>query len=375
MKIMIDRETLIQTFFRERGMSERTKKGYAIPIKKYEDFTNYTINELIDIAEKEENQNIRWKNTKTREYLINYREYVYSNFSLGSAQSYFGRILTVYRHFEIEIPKLPYYSTKNSHHYAPILYDDLPDKEILKKSINIASPKIKALILFLSSSGVSRIDACDIRIKDYLNATKDYHHCDNIYDAIGEMNDKDVIPTFFLRRKKTSQDYFTFCTHEAVNAINEYLISREDELTSNSSLFDINYRYFGKSFERINNKLELGKVGAFNRLRAHMLRKYHATQLSDAGMSTEKINLIQGRKVKGIAHESYIRIKTETVKDEYIKALPYLVVSDENKFKTKLEQTEEELKIVREENKEIKNNMRKETEKIVSELLQEYLGE
>ena len=37
---MIDRETLIQTFFRERGMSERTKKGYAIPIKKYEDFTN-----------------------------------------------------------------------------------------------------------------------------------------------------------------------------------------------------------------------------------------------------------------------------------------------------------------------------------------------
>ena len=86
------------------------------------------INELIDIAEKEENQNIRWKNTKTREYLINYREYVYSNFSLGSAQSYFGRILTVYRHFEIEIPKLPYYSTKNSHHYAPILYDDLPDR-------------------------------------------------------------------------------------------------------------------------------------------------------------------------------------------------------------------------------------------------------
>ena len=105
---MIDRETLIHTFFHERGTSERTKQGYDIQIKKYEEFTKLPINELIDLAEKEENQNIRWKNTKTREYLINYREYLYSNFSLGSAQIYFSRILTVYRHFEIEIPKLPY---------------------------------------------------------------------------------------------------------------------------------------------------------------------------------------------------------------------------------------------------------------------------
>lgn len=372
---MIDRETLIHTFFHERGSSERTKQGYDIQIKKYEEFTKLPINELIDLAEKEENQNIRWKNTKTREYLINYREYLYSNFSLGSAQIYFSRILTVYRHFEIEIPKLPFYSAKNTYHYAPILYDDLPDKKILQKAIDIASAKFKALILFLSSSGVSRIDACNIKIKDYLYATKEYHNSDNIYDAISEMHNKDVIPTFFLRRKKTSQDYFTFCTHEAVNAINDYIISREEKLTAESPLFDIDYRYLGKSFEGINNKLKLGKVGAFNRLRAHMLRKYHASQLADAGMSTEKINLLQGRKIRGIAHESYIKIKTETVKEEYIKALPYLVVSDENKFKTKLEQTEEELKIVREKNKEIKNNMRKETEKIVSELLQEYLGE
>lgn len=372
---MIDRETLLQTFFRERGMAENTIKRYKLQIKYYENFTGNSILDLLNIAEKEEKNNIRWKNTETRKFLLNYREYLYSKHSIETAKVYFNGILTFYRHFEIEIPKLPYFSTKNSYHYTPITFNQLPDREILQHAFNIASQKLKPLIVFLSSSGLSRIDVSNITIQDYISATKEYHNSTNIYDAIAEMEHKDVIPTFFLRRQKTGQDYFTFCSHEAVKYINIYLLSREDNLSNESKLFDISYRYIGRSFENINKKLNLGTVGAFNRLRPHMLRKFHASQLAEAGFSTEKINLLQGRKVHGIAHESYIRIKPHVLKEEYIKALSYLLINDVNKFKTKLEQTEEELKIVKEENYNIKNNMRKETEKIVSELLQEYLGE
>ena len=359
--------------FNQRGTGKTTKKLYSLHIKNYEEFTEYDIVKLLNIAEKEENDNIRWKNTDTRRFLLNYREHLYSKHSVGTAKTYFSSILTFYRHFEIEIPQLPYFSTKNTFHYQQISYDKLPDREVLQQALNIAPQKMKPVILFLSSSGVSRIDAYNITIKDYLSATKEYHNSDDIYEAISQMNNIDVIPTFFLTRQKTKQDYFTFCSHEAVKSINLYLLSREDKLTNESKLFNISYRYIGKAFESINHKLNLGTVGAFNRIRAHMLRKYHASQLAEAGFSTEKINLLQGRKLQGVAHEAYIRIKPHVLKEEYIAALPFLVIEEVNKFKTELEQTKEELKQVKNENLEIKKNIRDETERIVNELLKEYL--
>ena len=73
-----------------------------------------------------------------------------------------------------------------------------------------------------------------------------------------------------------------------------------------------------------------------------MLRKYHASQLAESGMSTDHINLLQGRKVQGIAHEHYIRIKPEALREEYIEALPYLVIEDVNQYKTENQQLKEE---------------------------------
>ena len=369
---MKDRDNIIENFFYQRGTADSTKQAYKIQIKKYEDFTGYSIDQLINIADEDEKNNIRWKNTKTREFLVNYRKQLYEEYSINSAKLYFSRILTFYRHYEIEIPKLPYISTKNSRHYSSITFNHLPDRDVLQQALNIAPQKLKPLILFLSSSGVSRIDACNITIQDYLSATKEYHNSTNIYDAISEMHNKDVIPTFFLIRQKTKQDYFTFCSHEAVESINTYLLTREDKLNDESKLFNINYGHIGKSFIYINNKLGLGTVGPYNRIRAHMLRKYHASRLAEAGLSTDKINLLQGRKVQGIAHESYIRVKPTTLKEEYIKALPYLVVSDVNKFKTKLEQTREELTSVKKENHELKNTIHEEAAKAVEEILTQY---
>jgi uncharacterized protein (UPF0335 family) len=81
-----------------------------------------------------------------------------------------------------------------------------------------------------------------------------------------------------------------------------------------------------------------------------MLRKYHASQLAEAGMSTDHINLLQGRKVTGVAHESYIRLNPETLRQEYINALPYIVIEDINKYKTEVE-------TLTDENKELKTEL------------------
>lgn len=344
---------ILEQFFKERNSSQSTQITYTRSVKYYEKMTGHSINECLDIADDEEYNNIRWKNTQTRKWLLEYREWLYSEYNVSTAQLYLTAIMTIYRHFEVTIPPLPYYSTKNVRKTPPIKYDELPDREILKACLKVGSPLVRSLILFMSSSGISRIDVLNLTIEDWLNATADYHHHDNsVKYAIRDMRDEDIIPTFNLTRQKTGQDYFTFCSHEATKTINSYLLTRTETLTKDRPLFKINERYINMAFQRLNGYFNLGKVGIYNRLRPHMLRKYHASQLAESGMSTEHINLLQGRKLQGVAHESYIRIKPETLKDEYINALPYLVIVDANKYKTELE-------IVKEENESYKSQLDK----------------
>ena len=333
---------ILEQFFSERNSSPSTQTTYTRSVRYYETLTEHTIQECLDIADDEEYNNIRWKNTQTRKWILSYREWLYSKYNVSTAQLYLTAILTVYRHFEITIPPLPYFSKKGLKHSTPINYDDLPDRELLREVLQGVSPLVRALILFMSSSGISRIDVLNLTIQDYLNATKDYHNSDSVKKAIKEMRDEDIIPTFQLTRQKTGMDYFTFCSHEAVKSINAYLLTRTEILTPTRPLFKLHERYINMIFERLNEDFQLGKVGNYNRLRPHMLRKYHASQLAESGMGTDHINLLQGRKVTGVAHEHYIRIKPETLKEEYIKALPYLVIEDVNQYKTENQQLKEE---------------------------------
>ena len=339
---------MLERYFKERNSSKSTILTYTRSVHYYEEHTGHTLNECLDIADKEETDNIRWKNTRTREWILDYRDWLYHTYNMTTAQLYLRAIIAIYRHYEIHIPPLPYYSKKGLTQTPPINYNDLPDREILRTCLQTTTPLIRSLILFMSSSGISRIDTINLTIGDYLEATSEYHnHMNSIKYAINEMEDTDIIPTFHLRRQKTGVNYFTYCSHEAVKSINSYLLTRPETLTRNRPLFKIHERYINRIFEQLNTSLDLGKVGNYNRLRPHMLRKYHASQLAESGMSTDHINLLQGRKVTGVAHEHYIRIRPETLKEEYIEALPYLVVEDVNKYRTENE-------ILREENLEYK---------------------
>jgi len=335
---------IMEQLFKERNSSYSTKITYTRSCRYYEKITGHTIQEALDIADDEEYNNIRWKNTQTRKWLLEYREWLYSKYNVSTAQLYLTAILTVYRHFEITIPPLPYYSTKGLKRTPPINYSDLPDRNILSECLQVASPLIRAVILFMSSSGISRTDILNLKISHWLEGTDGYHdHPDNVKYAIRDMRDTDVIPTFHLTRQKTGMDYYTFCSHEACKSVNAYLLTRTEILTEDKPLFKINGRYLNIAFQRLNEHFQLGKVGNYNRLRPHMMRKYHASQLAEAGISTEHINIMQGRRVPGVAHESYIRIKPEHLKNEYIEALPYLVIEDVNKYKTELEATKEKI--------------------------------
>jgi len=350
-------EAILNQVHQERNHSTSTQKSYTRAIKYFEKHTGKTLGDLLTIADHEETDNVHWKNSTLKPLLVSYRKYLFDNYSENTAELYLTAVMTIFRHFEIVIGPLPYYSKNNIMKSPMILPGSLPDRDILKQVLELKNPLLKAITLFMSSSGMSRIDTLNLRVIDYINATKEYHEETNIYSAISKMRDSevDIIPCFQgLVRQKTKREYFTFCSHEAVAAINNYLMSRTDDFNNYSPLFQIHERYLSKVFKKVNDQLGLGNAGRYSRFAPHMLRRYHATQLSSAGMSSDNINLLEGRKVAGVLFESYIRIKPEDLKKEYIQALPYLVVEDINRVRTELDVANEKNVKLESENKELR---------------------
>ena len=351
MKNMRDTDEIINEIFLERNHSENTQKSYQRAVNNFELYLDKHLGEILTIAETEEDQRIPWRKSSLRNYLIDFRAYLYNKYKSKTAKLYLTLIISIFRHYEFIIPKLPRFSEDIE--VIPILPEDMPDREMLQKCIDIAPLVVQTFALFTSSSGMSRRDALNLKVKDYLEATKEYHNSNNIHDAIKQMNnsDIDIVPCFRdLIRQKTNMPYYTFCSPEAAEAINNYLLSRRvliynenGEVTGsrdvdiNDDLFDVSYQWIGDLFDEVNQKLGLGKAGRYNRFTIHMMRRYHATQLYAAGMSEDKINLLEGRTPKSVIHESYIKVKSEDLKEEYIECLPYLVVTEIDKVRTKLD--------------------------------------
>ena len=266
---------------------------------------------------------IRWKNRKLKQRLINFRLYLQENYLISSAKVYFQRILTLYRHFEIEIHNLPAISSKSAKMSKPITFEDLPTKDIIKNAIEISNPVMRAIILFISSSGCARRETLNLTVGDFINATFEYHNTTNIDNALCILNNIDfIIPIFRIKRQKTNKFYYTFCSHEASNEIVDYLINLNLDLKHDDKLFDLNLYYWNKYFNEINNHLDLGKVGEYNRFRSHMLRKFHASSLYNIknGLTLFEIDALQGRG-KNSTHSSYFMENPQNLREKYINSL------------------------------------------------------
>ena len=91
---------------------------------------------------------------------------------------------------------------------------------------------------------------------------------------------------------------------------------------------------------QLNDALGLGTVGGkpeegikgYNRLRGHMLRKFHATNLKKHGMDSYSINTMQG-KSNGAVNDVYFFADEETLLKEYMDAIEgVLIMTDVKEY-------------------------------------------
>ena len=324
---MKSNEEILQEIHHAKSHSKSSKKIYKNAVKQYCKYNKLSLTELIKEADEEEEAGIRWKNRKLKKRLIDFRQELIKNYKKNTIQSYFNAIRSIYHYFEIEIHDLPALNKKSINVSEPINYVDLPTKEIIKKALKIADNRMNAIILFMSSSGCAKRETLNLTIQDFIDATKDYHNSNNINEVIEILKEReDVIPMFRLKRQKTNKYYYTFCSPEAVTSLISYMLTLEQDLQPTDKLFPIHEDYVTMLFVRINNILKLGKKGTYNRFRSHMLRKFHASQLYNAGLTLDEIDALQGRG-KDPTHSSYFLEDPEKLRQKYVEHLDCLTIN------------------------------------------------
>lgn len=342
---MIMEEQLFIDFCRERNLSPGSVDVYRHALKKYVTYNNMTLQELLDEADQEEEQRIRWKQRTLKHHLIDFRNHLINEgYAKETISGIMRRVLTFYRHHEIEIHHLPRVNIQS------VVEIRLPTRDDLQAAIDSSKPLMKAIILFLASSGMSKVDMLKLTIDDFITATGPYHNTNNINEAMNILKDtSNVVPTFALTRTKTNKFHYTFCTPEAVTSIVNYLYSRKDKLTPESPLFKVSYQHLTIKFEHLNEALNLGVTmgNSYAVLRCHTLRKYHATTLRDDGLSIDIINSLQG-KTKNKVDRAYYVDTPEKLKEMYMDHMNSLAIGDEYRFRTKMETITEENKTLKE---------------------------
>jgi len=203
---------------------------------------------------------------------------------------------------------------------------------------NTAYPEYKALIHFMSASGVRVGCFEELKIKDLTDMANGCK-CVKVY-------------------ADTRHEYFTFIHYEAVQALNEYLDSRKkngENITDDSWVFCSPYdstkpflsmtitstlgRYVKKFIGR-----EKSKSGRYSIMSCHGLRKRFDTVLK----SNRTVNISLAERLMGHSKtipldNSYFKPVIEQLFDEYQKAIPELIISEAERQKIIIENQKQKI--------------------------------
>lgn len=320
---MMMSEELLKRFCSNRNIKYSTLKSYRSAIAKYEFFHDMDMGSLMDEAIVEEDEGISLKNRKIKGRLLDFRSFLLdSGLSISTVRTYFSRIKTFYRHFEIELPYLN--DIKFDEEYLSSYYD-LPTRGDIRKVCSISSNAFRALVLFISSSGCAKAETLSLTVGDFVKASDDYHDGGSIDDVLNCLiGRRDVVPAFYLKRIKTNKFYYAFCSPEASHHIVKYLISRKG-LSLDDRLFDFTDSSLIYSFKKVNDKLNMGFVGRYRFFRSHALRKFHASNID---LSADIVDELQGRG-KTRVREAYMKTNPRRLKEIYIGAMHNVMVFDD----------------------------------------------
>lgn len=266
----------------DNDLSDKTMEGYILALKKYTNFHKTTLHELLLEAEKEQ-ININWmRQRQIKKRFTDFRKHLTKqNLKAGTINTTMSRIKSFYQNYELDTPDI-----KRLKVIKQETIHDIPTKDHIRSIVNgTGNLKHKALILFMSSSGTGTNETIRLRIKDFIQATNEYHNETEIRSVLEVLEkQEDIIPTWTFRRVKTNYQYYTFSSPESTRAIINFLnklLSKHHNIKPTDRLFRLEQGGVKHVFREINLKHDYGlKSDDRHFIHAHAMRKFFATTLS-----------------------------------------------------------------------------------------------
>jgi integrase len=222
----------------------------------------------------------------------------------------------------------------------------LPTKEELILLLNSCKTvKQKAIILTQFSSGLSNSDIVKLTVGQF-------------YSGIDNNN----ICHIRMRRHKNENEFITFISPEAVEAVQSYLRVERENLDDSQPLFTkfkSSDEYMSPEaiifvYQRLNDGLGWSKEGnAFRKITGHMGRKWMKTNLTNAGMPREPLETMLGHMLKNGTDDNYYMMNENHLLSIYMKYLPNITIDPTETLTLE----SEEYKTLKDENETLKQQM------------------
>ena len=306
-----------------RNITTNTLRGYMTILNNYTTYHEKQLSPLIQEAQKQEEEHIPPNKTKLKDRLLKFRTHmIQQEYSKNTINMAMSKLHTFYTHHEITVPQLPQVKLKDEY---VTNYQDIPSRQDIQTVIEKVPQDFKALILFMSSSGTAKAETLNLTIQDFIEATKEYHTNASITKILLELSQQEnIVPTWYIKRKKTNKFYYTFSSPESSTALINYLRERNNRntLQPDEKIFLFTSCNVTKKFETINDDMGWGFKGKYRYFRSHALRKYHASNIQ---LPVEYIDELQGR-AKNKIHQAYIKTNPEQLKQVYIEHMHNVMI-------------------------------------------------
>jgi len=157
-------------------------------------------------------------------------------------------------------------------YHAPIpdlQKEAIPSKEDVKKALSYCNTKYQAIILLMSSSGISLGDVLNLKISDFLNAInipQKQHHINKLNNITVNDFCKDMVPIWHIQRIKSDTFHITFNTPETTRKILDYLNEHppknvDDTLFRGKTGKGLRSDVFQRFLRKLNIECEWGYIG------------------------------------------------------------------------------------------------------------------
>lgn len=236
-------------------------------------------------------------------------------------------------------------------------------KEDISKMLEVSSPRVRALILFIKDTGLAESDVAKLKLKDL---------------GVNNVSEIFILESpvpLIVRRQKTKRRTITFVGKEAFEALKTTLRIRQqgssefqirryhqlerkaglapEELTLESPLFRSYEKFFARKTMPI-HRLSPHAISVIIRkaaiqagiwkegFSAHALRRFFQTTLETSGMNQNWIKKMMGHALNG-SEAPYSQPEISMLREAYVKAYSHLAISEAVEQRSRVEALESQV--------------------------------